>query len=121
MTHTREYMRAYRAKNRDKFLAYQREYRLNNLERWLLIHLVQQNRRRALKQNALGNHTVEQWIARVNFFGWLCWMCKQTLTPQTLTEDHVIPLSKGGTNCPSNLRPACHSCNASKNDTKVGV
>jgi len=28
--------------------------------------------------------------------------------------DHVIPLSKGGKHLPSNVVPACASCNSSK-------
>lgn len=30
--------------------------------------------------------------------------------------DHVLPVSRGGTDDPKNLVPACHACNASKND-----
>lgn len=32
------------------------------------------------------------------------------------TIDHVIPLSRGGTNELSNLRPACRQCNMAKGD-----
>jgi 5-methylcytosine-specific restriction endonuclease McrA len=35
-------------------------------------------------------------------------------SPVFLTIDHVIPRSQGGTNAPSNLLPACKSCNESK-------
>ena len=34
--------------------------------------------------------------------------------PSFLTIDHVIPRSQNGTNDPSNLLPACKSCNESK-------
>ncbi len=39
-----------------------------------------------------------------------CWMCGGEWTD----VEHVIPLSRGGSWLPSNLRPACSSCNASK-------
>lgn len=36
--------------------------------------------------------------------------------PQTLTQDHVIPLSKGGPHSKSNILPVCKPCNCRKND-----
>lgn len=32
------------------------------------------------------------------------------------TVDHVVPLSRGGSNCWQNLAPACLSCNSSKSN-----
>ena len=34
--------------------------------------------------------------------------------------DHVVPRSRGGTNHPSNLVPACHSCNSGKRARTIG-
>jgi len=48
--------------------------------------------------------------ARWNYFGGRCWMCFAVARE----FDHVIPLSRGGTNWPSNLRPACAPCNLKK-------
>ena len=71
---------------------------------------VRHTRRRARKVGAKGEATVEQTVARWDYYGGLCWMCG---IPATCT-DHVKPLTKGGSNWPSNLRPACGSCNARK-------
>jgi 5-methylcytosine-specific restriction endonuclease McrA len=37
--------------------------------------------------------------------------------PGRLTQDHVIPLSRGGIHSASNVVPACHRCNCSKQDS----
>lgn len=74
--------------------------------------------RRSRYVSAMGRCTVEQWMARVEYFGWLCVYCRKTLTPKTLTKDHAIPLSRGGSNWPSNLVPACKSCNSKKKAKK---
>lgn len=70
----------------------------------------------ARKRGASGFHTYEQWMARVEFYGWRCVYCKKELTPKTLTQDHVKPISKGGSDWASNLVPACKPCNSSKSN-----
>ena len=38
--------------------------------------------------------------------------------PKAGSVDHIIPVSKGGTNDESNLRWACRSCNCSRGNRK---
>jgi hypothetical protein len=45
-----------------------------------------------------------------------CFWCGYSLTPETLTIDHYIPLSKGGSNKIKNLRLACNGCNNKRGD-----
>jgi 5-methylcytosine-specific restriction endonuclease McrA len=73
------------------------------------------SKRRARKYLAQGSHSIQQWMARVEFFGWRCRYCGLILNKQTLTTDHVIPLSRGGAEWSSNLVPACKHCNYQKN------
>lgn len=42
-----------------------------------------------------------------------CYVCGQPADQ----ADHVVPVSKGGTDDPSNLRPICWPCNRAKSDT----
>lgn len=43
-----------------------------------------------------------------------CTYCGESFFP--LTVDHVVPVSKGGTDSRSNLAPACWPCNSEKLD-----
>jgi hypothetical protein len=44
--------------------------------------------------------------------GFICTYCGR----HAQSVDHIIPLSKGGTNDPDNLTAACNTCNSSKRD-----
>ena len=49
-------------------------------------------------------------------FGYRCAYClKQT----RLTQDHMIPRSKGGTKDPANIVPACEECNQRKSNRPI--
>lgn len=45
-----------------------------------------------------------------SLYGDDCYLCGSVAD----TIDHVIPLSRGGNNDISNLRPACYDCNIKK-------
>jgi len=50
-------------------------------------------------------------------YGMKCFWCECDLTAETLTIDHYIPLSRGGSNKPKNLRIACKACNNKRGNT----
>lgn len=62
---------------------------------------------------ANGYCSATQATARIALYGGVCAYCKRAPHHDL---DHVIPLSRGGSNWPANLRPACIRCNRSKND-----
>lgn len=66
--------------------------------------------RRGRERNAPGFATTAQIMARWEYFGDRCWMCGEAATE----TDHVKPLAKGGSQWPSNMRPACRPCNGRK-------
>src|SRR3990167_370511 len=71
---------------------------------------------RARKYGNGGRHTQWDWEALKYAYGYTCQICggKEPVTP--LTEDHTIPLTRGGTDEIENIQPLCKSCNSIKND-----
>jgi 5-methylcytosine-specific restriction endonuclease McrA len=119
---SREYGAAHRKERREAFRkwregnpGYLQEWRNRDPER----AREYTRKRLVLKSNAPGGHTFEQWLARVEFYGWQCRYCGTTLTAKTLTQDHAIPLSRGGSQWSANLVPACLSCNSRKSDKTI--
>ena len=74
---------------------------------------VYRKRRKYNQRGASGAFTEEQLSARIVYYGGRCFYCN---SDNATTIDHRIPISKGGTNWPSNLVPCCKSCNSRKRD-----
>lgn len=68
---------------------------------------------RARIRNAPGTHTSQQWRDLCLEHDHCCVYCGERTI---MTRDHVIPLSKGGSNDISNIVPACLTCNLRKSD-----
>ncbi len=73
--------------------------------------------RRVLRIKANGGrHTTEEWIELCAKYDNKCVACRKE---KRLTRDHVIPVSKGGSNHISNIQPLCHQCNARKHTSSI--
>lgn len=68
--------------------------------------------RRSLKKNAEGFHTKADILILLKNQGSLCNICSNYLYKYHV--DHIIPLSRGGSNWPGNLQILCPHCNTSK-------
>lgn len=74
-------------------------------------------RRRARVKDLPATLTKSQWVAIKVAYRFRCAYCDKRL--DALTQDHVIPLSKGGGTTPENIVPACRSCNSRKSNRLI--
>lgn len=85
--------------------------------RWAAAHPEQEALRtskyRARQRGAEGTVSVEDWRSIVARQGGRCAHCGET---RKLERDHIVPLSRGGSNLPANIQGLCRSCNARKGD-----
>lgn len=105
-----------RAVDRDRYIR-DREKRIASMTAWAKRNpdkrKATEYKRRARKIGAEGFYT-EVDIRRIRSAqNHRCAACKRKCA---LTVDHIVPLSKGGSNWPRNIQLLCLSCNAGKHD-----
>ena len=77
---------------------------------------VRNNRRKARLAGVLHSLTVQQWEAILTLHGNRCAYCGRD--DVRMTQDHVVPITRGGGHTADNVVPACLSCN-SKNGART--
>lgn len=76
-------------------------------------------KRKALLRSAgTFTFTARDWARLKARYGYRCAYCRAHVP---LTQDHVVPIARGGTHSIGNIVPACVSCNSSKNDSLLSV
>lgn len=122
--HGRAVRLTYRERNKDRVRQREREYTRKHPEahsraarRWRTNHPEKakalEHRRRSRRKGAPGEFSPTDIRLQYQSQGGLCWWCSKPLN-NIYHVDHVIPLSRGGTNDPRNLVCACEKCNLSK-------
>ena len=87
----KEYMRDYREKQKEKIES------------------------KSLCQNGL---SIDEWYEVLKYFNHKCAYCGEN--NDSLEQEHIIPVNKGGTYCIGNIIPACRHCNSSKGKKDFG-
>jgi 5-methylcytosine-specific restriction endonuclease McrA len=111
------------AKQKDRILNTNREYRENNYERRLEIertsraknkekHRPAKNARQSIRNRTLAQTPyliLDKELRRI--YNSPCFMCG---CKENQSLDHVIPISRGGSHSVGNIMTLCRNCNASK-------
>lgn len=136
-TYHSEFNKRWRAENREAYLAYHAKYRAENPEvvreryrQWEArnpkhaVEWVANNRERARenvrrRRSRLRGATTFEIRSRdilrlLDRHRWECVYCGESLRAG-YHIDHVVPISRGGSNGVGNILPACDFCNVSKN------
>lgn len=105
----REWYQANKERRRETAKAWEQD----NYERMRFLHNRKNHARRAHIAVAAGHLTRSQWELIKLAYGNRCAYCDRMM--QRLEQDHVVPISKGGSLGAENVVPACRSCNSAKN------
>lgn len=112
--------------NRDRVRKNTIEWRKNNPEKYAEHNRLKEHRRRARKlENGTEVYTEKQVL---ELYGKLCHICESKINlsaprkvgtkswEKGLHIDHIVPISKGGSDTLDNVRPAHALCNLKKSD-----
>lgn len=114
--------KAYREKHKERLSAYREARKDKEKERYHAWYVANRHevyaktrRYKARKLNAEGTHTAADIKAQYERQKGRCYYCHKKVG-KDYHVDHIVPLSRGGSNDPENLVIACPHCNLSKQD-----
>jgi 5-methylcytosine-specific restriction protein A len=104
--------RDYYERNREEVISRSKKWAEENAEKVKIAKAKNRRRRRAAKNSSKSHFTVEEFDALCSVYGYACLCCG--VTDRILEADHVVPLTKGGSDDISNIQPLCGECNRRK-------
>lgn len=109
------YSSNYRKRHPDALACSRRRYRFKHPDRVAIMKRIRRNR----ELGASGSHTYQQWLDLKKFYNYTCPACLRMEPEIKLTEDHIKPLSRGGSDYIINIQPLCVSCNSKKHTQDI--
>jgi len=106
-----EALKDWARRNPEKRRKQKERYKKRHPERHRLLDCEYSRKRRAIKAEADGFYTVEQWLELLEVCNNRCLKCGAV---ENLEADHVKPLSRGGSDWITNIQPLCRPCNCEK-------
>lgn len=110
-----KYGKKWREENKSKKFLSDKRWRIKNKEKIKEY----QKRRRVKKLGASGSHTEKEWNELKKRHKYTCVSCNRKEPKIKLTEDHIVPITKEGSDYISNIQPLCRSCNSRKYQTII--
>lgn len=110
------------ANRKRQYIATHKEQKAASKKRWQqsergkVLTLIYCANRRARKKNALGSHTAEELQEQLIRQSHKCYYCQGALGDKRSSyhADHIVPISRGGTNYIHNIVLTCSTCNLKK-------
>ncbi len=115
LTHKEKWVDSGRRRRREKGEQIrEQKRRYFQTERGKLAQRTASRNRKARNKGAEGKFTGQDVQRQLKAQHNKCYWCQDKLAKYHI--DHIVPLSRGGTNCPDNLVVSCPTCNLRKNN-----
>ena len=112
-SHRKEKWAKWRDEHREEYREYLRNWKRKNKDRVRASNLNSLLKRKGV----IGSFSNFEWWCLMAGYDFKCAFCGDT--EKELTRDHIVPISKGGTNYIDNIQPLCGSCNYTKQDRSM--